>query len=428
MRRHIRICGLLALAAVAASAALGAAVAGVAVPSIRYGIKDDAWLVHGPGTVAGRVAQLQGIGVQIVRFSLAWNEIAPTRPSNPANPADPAYDWSGPDPVLERLRSAGIDAIVDIVGAPSWSNGGRPPAYAPSSAASIGAFARAAGTRYRWVRRWAVWNEPNQRRWLMPTSPRVYVTKLLNPAYAALHAVVPGVAVAGGVTAPRGSTNGVSPVSWIRGMRAAGARLDAYAHNPYPLNPRTESPTTGGCNHCLTLTMATLPRLLREVNAAFGPVRVWLTEYGYQTNPPDPLLGVSPELQARYLGEAALRTYLAPRVDVLIHFLYRDEPTLGRFQSGLVWLNGKPKPAYGAFELPLAQRSRSGASVSLWGQLRVPEAGVVRIQVYRRGWQNLAPAPRSFGRGVFTWSARLPAGTKVRAVAGSVAGAAVVLR
>ena len=65
------------------------------------------------------------------------------------------------------------------------------------------------------------------------------MTKLLNPAYAALHAVVPGVAVAGGVTAPRGSTGGVSPVAWIRGMKAAGAHLDAYAHNPYPLNPRT---------------------------------------------------------------------------------------------------------------------------------------------------------------------------------------------
>ena len=211
-------------------------------------------------------------------------------------------------------------------------------------------------------------------------------------------------------------------------MKAAGAHLDAYAHNPYPLNPRTESPTSGGCNHCLTLTMATLPKLLAEVKAAFGPARIWLTEYGYQTRPPDRLLGVPPAVQARYLADAALRAYLAPRVDVLIHFLYRDEPTIGRFQSGLVWLNDKPKPAYSAFELPLAQRARSGATVSLWGQLRLPEAGTVRLQVYRGGWQNLAPAPRRAGHGVFTWSGRLPARTTVRAVAGSVVGVPVVLR
>jgi len=428
MCRRSRLSCVAALGLAAACAALAAATTAAAAPGIRYGLKDDAWLLHGPGTVAGRVASLQSLGVQIVRFSLPWNEIAATRPAHASDPADPAYDWSGSDPVIDALRSAGIDVILDIVGAPAWSNGGQPPAYAPKSASSMGAFARAAGTRYRWVRRWAIWNEPNQRRWLMPTSPVVYVAKLLNPAYAALHAVVPRVSVAGGVTAPRSSTNGVSPVAWIRGMSAAGAHLDAYAHNPYPLNPRTESPTSGSCSYCLTLTMATLPKLLATVKAAFGPKRVWLTEYGYQTNPPDRLLGVSPTLQARYLGDAALRTYLAPRVDVLIHFLYRDEPTLGRFQSGLVWLNDRPKPAYSAFELPLAQRSRSGTRVSLWGQLRVPEAGAVRLQVHRGGWRTVAPAPRPAARGVFTWTGALPAGTIVRAVAGSVTGAAIVLR
>ena len=35
-----------------------------------------------------------------------------------------------------------------------------------------------------WVKLWLVWNEPNQRRWLRPTTPQTYVTKLLNPAYA----------------------------------------------------------------------------------------------------------------------------------------------------------------------------------------------------------------------------------------------------
>src|SRR5205814_494077 len=85
--------------------------------------------------------------------------------------------------------------------------------------------------------------------------------------------------------------HGVSPLAWIAGMKNAHARLDAYAHNPYPLR-RGETPMSGGCGHCTTITMATLPRLLTDVLRAFGTrTRIWLTEYGYQTNPPDRLLG-----------------------------------------------------------------------------------------------------------------------------------------
>ena len=52
----------------------------------------------------------------------------------------------------------------------------------------------------------------------------------------------------------------MSPVDFIRGMDRAGARLDAYAHHPYPIFPG-DTPFYGGCK-CKTLTMATLERLL----------------------------------------------------------------------------------------------------------------------------------------------------------------------
>ena len=96
------------------------------------------------------------------------------------------------------------------------------------------------------------------------------------------------------------------------------------------------------------------------MSRSFPRARIWLTEYGYQSNPPDKLLGVSLSRQARYVGEGAYVAYKSPRVDLLIHFLYRDEPDIARFQSGLVTLSGKAKPAYAAFELPLAQTARSG--------------------------------------------------------------------
>jgi hypothetical protein len=415
--------------AVCAGALAVAASPTAAAPSIRFGLKDDAWLLHGPGTLDDRVAQLQELGVQVVRFALDWSQIAPTRPAAPDDPDDPAYRWGDADGVLQALHEQGIETLLDLVATPAWANGGRPPQYAPRSSASIAGFATAAARRYPWVRRWAIWNEPNQRRWLVPAAPAIYVTKLLNPAYAALHRGLPHVQVGGGITAPRGGKGGMSPIAWIRGMARAGAHLDAYGHNPYPLDPRHETPTAGGCDHCLTLTMATLPRLLAEVRRAFGDARVWLTEYGYQTNPPDRVLGVSRVRQAEYESEASLRAYLAPRVDLLIHFLFRDEPTLGRFQSGLVDGRNRRKPAYAAFQLALAQRSRTGGRVVLWGQERLPDGGPVHLQIRRgAGWRTLGSVRRTSPRGYFGWTGMLPTGTRVRAVAGDVAGAPLGIR
>ena len=99
---------------------------------------------------------------------------------------------------------------------------------------------------------------------------------------------------------------------WIAGMGKAHARLDAYAHNPLIRSARArrrrpEAATTA------KITLATLPRLINAVDRAFGTrTRIWLTEYGYQTNPPDRLLGVSSAKQARYVSEAALVAFQTP--------------------------------------------------------------------------------------------------------------------
>ena len=60
-------------------------------------------------------------------------------------------------------------------------------------------------------------------------------------------------------------------------MAAAGAKLDAYAHNPYPLN-KAETPFTGGCDHCDTITLSTLERLVARVGRAFGQEQARLAD------------------------------------------------------------------------------------------------------------------------------------------------------
>ena len=80
-------------------------------------------------------------------------------------------NWEESDLVLNGLHARGIPAVVGLVGSPRWANGGRTPNFAPGAAA-FAEFARTAASRYRWVTQWLVWNEPNQARWLRPTTAR----------------------------------------------------------------------------------------------------------------------------------------------------------------------------------------------------------------------------------------------------------------
>jgi hypothetical protein len=368
---------------------------------VQFGIHDDAWVLYGPGTLQQRLDQLQRLGVDVVRVSIHWNDVAPTKPARALAANDPAYKWDAYDAVLKGLSARGIAPVVTLLGTPGWANGGAKPNVIPSNATSFADFAHAAAKRYPFVRDWTVWNEPNQRLGLSNPSPKLYVTRLLNPAYAAIHRANKRAIVAGGVTAPRGNTGGVGPLAWIRGMKAAHARIDAYAHHPYPARPTAETPFTGACASCDTISMANLPRLLTEVRRDFGNKPVWLTEYAYQTNPPDNWLGVSPALQASYIGQAALRVYEQPAVTMLIHFLVRDEPNIARFQSGLFTLTGVAKPAASAFPFPLAQVSRTGSRVTVWGQVR-PRRGTqaYRLQVNvggRWAWSGGTATTNSLG-------------------------------
>ena len=400
----------------ALSVALSTADPAGASPKIRYGIQDDAWLAYGPGTVDERVETLDRMGIKLVRFTLKWRDIAPARPGDARDPDDPAYRWGSADDVLRSLAAHGMVPIVTLWGAPVWSNQGRDANWAPASKWSLAAFAYAAQKRYPFVHHWLIWNEPNQRRWLRPTSPREYTHTLLNPAYVALKAANRNALVGGGVTAPRGGVGGVSPVKWIRGMRAARAKLDAYAHNPYPLR-RRETPWSGGCGHCETITMATLERLIRHVRADLGPTtRIWLTEYGYQTNPPDQMLGVSRTAQARYVGEAARRAFNARRVDMLIHYLYRDEPDVGRWQSGFVTSRGSAKPARRAYMVAASQAYRRGLTTAVWGHVRPGEGRQTYVlQQFRHGgWRTVNGAYRTTQRGFFYRYLRAGRGSKLR--------------
>ena len=163
--------------------------------------------------------------------------------------------------------------------------------------------------------------------------------------------------------------------------------------------------------------MATLPKLIAEVQRNFGArTRIWLTEYGYNSKPPSKWLGVSNTLQAQYVGEAALRAYLAPRVDMLIHFLVRDEPNASRWTSGFYTSRGLVKPSFSAYVVPFAQVSRRATRTTLWGQVR-PRTGAqpYRVQQLRAGrWRWLGGTRLTTGAGYLRLTVSAARGAQLR--------------
>ncbi len=82
----------------------------------------------------------------------------------------------------------------------------------------------------------------------------------------------------------------------------------------------------------------------------WGRKPIWISEYGYETSPPDTTFGVPWDTQATYLTAAVEIARKSPRVDMLMWFLLRDEARFRGWQSGLVSSKNAIKPAYWAFQ------------------------------------------------------------------------------
>ena len=150
------------------------------------------------------------------------------------------------------------------------------------------------------------------------------------------------------------------------------------------------------------VTIGVLPRLVTALDKAAkagaipAHLPVHLTEFGIQTTP-DKISGVSLERQAAYLAEAEHIAYVNPRVATFSQYLMSDDPPrssgyrYGGFESGLRSADGKEKPAYKGFRLPLSVE-RYGNRDVLWGLVR-PERSQTQVTIeYRTAagqWKTL---------------------------------------
>jgi hypothetical protein len=374
-------------------AAALAAVALLAVPSasasrfLQHGLFDDAQFNYGnPDQV---FPMLKSLKTQLIRVSLVWGGptgVAKRRPVNPTNPNDTAYDWSVYDRTVNYAQQYGVKIVFSVIGTPAWANGAAGVNVAPRNPLDLERFATAAARRYNGtfqapdgrtlpaVRNWLAWSEPNNPAFLRPQYRKVGGKYVIQSAidYAKIcNAIVKGVRkttvgaskVACGVTGPRGNNNpnsirpAVSPLPFLRAMKKAGATgFDAYAHHPYYGAPR-ETPSTPPPqgihgNAATAVTLGNINLLVREVTRLYGNKRIWITEYGYQTNPPDRIVGVSWAKQAQYLTQAYGIAKRHPRIDMFLWFLLRDERRLTDegWQSGLLSADGRKKPSFAAFQ------------------------------------------------------------------------------
>ena len=373
----MRKAGAAFAAGVAALAvALSTMSASAASPRLTIGIYDEGVTLYGRPAAVFPI--YRSLHAKVIRLNLHWASVARRKPINALDPNDAAYDWSLYDRAVLFSNRYGIQLLLSIIDTPGWANGGAGKNRAPTRMGDLRAFALAAATRYSgtWraegggrlpaVRLWAAWNEANNPVFLQPQyryvrgkwviQSAIDYAKICEAVWSGVHAArVTGDKVACGLTAPRGNNNpgqpraSVAPLTFLNAVHAAGLRhFDAWAHHPYAVSP-AETPLTKP-NSTTAITLGNIQVLINQVTKYYGNKPIWITEYGWQTNPPDKFFGVSWSKQAVYLTQAFAVARRNPRITMMLWFLLRDEPNVAGWQSGLETTAGQKKPAYSAFQ------------------------------------------------------------------------------
>jgi hypothetical protein len=321
-----------------------------------------------------------------------------------------------------------------------------------------------------------IWNEPNHTAFLrpqwtkygrgyVPNSPHVY-RAMLAATYPSIKAVRPDSTVLIGGTSFTGSyrrngSGGVPPLKFLRELACVNEHLqpmkrsgcnnfsqvlgDGWSHHPYTMEVEPDTPAKVGRPDDVPL--ADLPRLATLLNRLVargrlspGARNLWITEYGYETNPPVTGWIYSEGDQGRFLTWAEYLASRTPTVKSFAQFLLRDLPpgsirvgesrkrAFGQWQSGLLKEAGEPKLGAYSFRAGIYVQHIHGSRLRIFGRLRLGP-GVRTVLLERRPegsqkWQTLltnapgqpAPADRFAvdGKDTFSRFAQAPRGVKWR--------------
>ena len=427
-------------------------------------VQDDAAILYGGPQRAERAMDLlDRSGVTAVRLTAGWSKLAPAerstvKPRFDARDPDAyrAEGWARIDHAVRLARDRGMVPMIDIAfWAPVWATAGdrRERARTGLDPREFADFARAVARRYGdEVKTFTLWNEPNHPGFLEPqregrraVSPGLY-RRMVAAAYPAVKEERPDSAVLVGGLASHGRTNGVAPLEFLRDLACVDRRLrpvatgdcadfgpipgDGFAHHPYSTRTRPDAVERSASRDDVPLARIGRLTSILERLAASGRIApalrdVYITEYGYESNPPDPGAPYTPERAARMMAFAEALAAREPRVRSFAQFLVRDLPgsvggqrvgALSDWQSGLETGAGQPKPMAAVLPAPLHVERVDASFVRVWGRVR-PGAGRRRVRIE----SARAPGPwravldgHTDGRGVVEQELQAPGGTVFR--------------
>src|SRR5436853_396885 len=257
--RIIRVAAIgLLLSGVAASSATAKPTA-KKTSHLLVGINDEAFSLY--GNPAAAFDTLRSLNTQVLRVNLYWGgtkwAVANSRPADPTNPGDPAYNWGLYDRIARYAHDSGIQLMFTILFTPSWANGGAGRTHPPKSFTALRDFAHAAAVRYS-----GFFNAP-----------------------------------AGQLDTTLGSGTLPAVTMWTAWNESRGS---------VPKGKDERRIQLGNINV-----------LLNQVRRFYGSKNLWITEYGYETNPPDhTLMGTSWAKQAQYMRQAYAIARANPRISM----------------------------------------------------------------------------------------------------------------
>jgi hypothetical protein len=273
-----------------------------------------------------------------------------------------------------------------------------------------GAVAKRYSGRYKHLPKvewFSLWNEPNHMLFLKPLSetPAIYRTLVAAAVPAVRRNGAGDVKILVGETAPsaRAATS-IGPAEFIRKWLCLDAAfkaietgdcsgfqkldVDGYAHHPY--GAVDEVPPGDVVN---LLAIRRLGAYLDRAAAAGrlpADLPIYDTEFGLQSNPPDPTVSTTLAEQAQFLNEKEEFSHAYPRLRSYAQYLLYDDPVRpgprdvawSGFQTGLRFANGGArKPSWNAYRLPIVSHL-AGDGVRIWGRVR-PGSGARSVQLQR---------------------------------------------
>jgi hypothetical protein len=199
----------------------------------------------------------------------------------------------------------------------------------------------------------------------------------------------------------------------LHGCSGRVSRLNIGGIAVHPYNQGGYGGPLTKTNRKVALPLAYMPRLHRLMDGAARRGRIprgkgiWVTEFGFQTRPPDPM-GVSPQSQARFINESDRLFFDDRRIKSVAQYELTDVPQRDQFNTGLRFVRsrgGAQKPSYAAYRVPIVVTRRSASSVEVYGQVRparlVGGRTTVAVQMRIGGVYTTVSQPRTNSRGIF---------------------------